>query len=256
MKKPIIAAQLYTVRELLSGKSEEEIRHVLTQIREIGYEAIQISGIGEVTSEVAEIYERITADLKLDICATHFALEYIEDNLEWVIELHKKWQCDYIGVGSMPLNLRFTDKLKGFAERMNAVGKKLKASGIQLIYHNHKFEFEQIDGKPWLQYLLDHFNPEYVQLEIDTYWVQAGGANPVTWIKKVSGNMGVLHLKDFRIVKDEQQFAEIGQGNLQWVEILEAANVAGVIYAAVEQDSFTADPIESLRISYDYLKEL
>ncbi len=93
-------------------------------------------------------------------------------------------------------------------------------------------------------------------MEIDTYWVQAGGANPVTWIKKVSGNMGVMHLKDFRIVDDEQQFAEIGQGNMEWVEILEAANEVGVIYAAVEQDSFTEDPLESLRVSYDYLKSL
>jgi len=256
MKKPIIAAQLFTVRELLGGKSEEEIRLVLKKIKEIGYEAVQVSGIGEVTPEVADIYERITDDLGLDICATHFALEYMETHTDWVIEIHKKWQCNYVGVGIMPDNLKSANGLDEFVERMNALGKVFKASGIQLIYHNHKFEFELVKGQPWLGYLLDHFNPDYVQLEIDTYWVQAGGANPVAWIKKVSGNMGVMHLKDFRIIENEQQFAEIGYGNLSWVEILEAANEAGVIYAAVEQDRFTEDPIESLRMSYDYLKGL
>lgn len=256
MKKPIIAAQLYTVRDLLNGKSENEIRDVLTKIKNIGYSAIQISGVGEVTLEVADMYQKIAKELDLDICATHFSLEFMEANTELVIEIHKKWQCEYAGVGSMPEELRASQHLDEFISRMNQLGEKLKKADIYLIYHNHNFEFEKINGIPWLQYFLDNFDPECVQLEIDTYWIQAGGANPVTWIKKVSGNMGVMHLKDMRITKNEQQFAEIGEGNLEWFKILEAANEAKVIYAAVEQDSFTEDPIESLRISYDYLNTL
>lgn len=256
MKKPIIAAQLFTVRELLNGKSQDEIRKVLTQIKGIGYNAVQISGIGEVTKEVADIYQRVVADLELDVCATHFSLEYMEENVDWVIEIHKKWQCSYAGVGIMPEALRSSEKLDEFIQRMNTLGKKLKEAGIWLIYHNHKLEFEKINGIPWLQYLLDNFDSSCVQLELDTYWVQAGGANPVTWIEKVTGNMGVMHLKDMRIVDNEQQFAEIGQGNLEFVKILEAANDAKVIYAAVEQDRFTDDPIESLRVSFEYLSTL
>jgi sugar phosphate isomerase/epimerase len=256
MKKPIIAAQLYTVRELLNGKNEAEIKSVLSKIKDMGYDAIQISDIGDVTLEVAELYKTIAAELNLDICATHFSLDFMEANTELIIEIHKKWECIYAGVGSMPLEVRTTDQLDGFISRMNRLGEKLKAAGIWLVYHNHKFEFEKMEGQPWLQYLLDHFDPSCVQLEIDTYWVQAGGASPVTWINKVAGNMGIMHLKDMRIVNDEQQFAEIGQGNLEWINILEAANAAKVAYAAVEQDSFTEDPLESLRISYEYLKAL
>lgn len=256
MKKPIIAAQLYTVRELLTDKSEEEIREVLTTIKTIGYEAIQISGVGEVTPEKAEIYRKIADELELDICASHFSIEYMEENTEWLIDIHKIWQCSYAGVGSMPEAYRNSENIDVFIGKMNKLGEKLKAAGIQLIYHNHKFEFEKVNGKPMLQYMFEQFNPAFVQMEIDTYWIQAGGANPVTWINQVAGNMGVMHLKDFRIVKDEQQFAEIGQGNLEWVEILEAANQAGVTYAAVEQDSFTEVPIESLKMSFDYLKSL
>ncbi len=256
MKKPIIAAQLYTVRDLLEGKSEEDIRSVLTQIKNIGYTAVQISGIGEVTLELVDIYQKIAKDLDLNICATHFSLEFMEDNTDMIIDIHKKWQCQYAGVGSMPDELRTAEELDGFISRMNTLGEKLKEADIYLVYHNHKFEFEKINGQPWLQYFLDHFNPAYVQLEIDTYWVQAGGADPVSWINKVAGHMGIMHLKDMRIVKDEQQFAEIGQGNLDWVSILQAANEAKVLYAAVEQDRFTQDPIQSLRESFNYLESL
>jgi len=256
MKKPIIAAQLFTVRDLLNGKSEEEIRDVLTKISEIGYTAIQISGVGEITSELADIYMNIAADLNLDICATHFSLEFIEANTELVIETHKKWKCEYCGIGIIPDEFKSNDKLDEFISRMNILGEKLKKEGIWLIYHNHKLEFQKVNGQPWLQYFLDNFNSEYIELELDTYWIQAGGANPVTWINKVSERMGVMHLKDMRIVDNEQQFAEIGNGNLEWINILEAANNAKVKYAAVEQDRFTEDPIESLRVSYNYLESL
>lgn len=253
MSELIIAAQLFTLRDLLKDKTKSEIYDVLKKVKDIGYNAVQISGIGEVTPKVAKYYTEITNELELDVCATHFALEYMEENTEWIIELHKMWKCQYVGIGIMPENLRNPEGLSEFAKRCNQLGEKLKNEGIQLIYHNHKFEFEKYGGKAWLQHLLELFNPDYVQLEIDVYWVQAGGGNPVSWIEKVEGNMGVMHFKDMRIVKDEQQFAEIGQGNLEWDTIIRAAIKAKVKYGAVEQDRFTNDPIESLKVSYNYL---
>lgn len=256
MKKPLIAAQLFTIRDLLQGQDEAGVRAVLTKVKNIGYEHVQVSGVGEVTKDVCSIYEKVTQELGLNICATHFALPYIEENLDWVIEIHKRWKCEFIGVGIMPDELKNPQGLDVFVERMNTVGKTLKENGIQLIYHNHRFEFEQTNGETWLDHLLTHFNPEFVQLELDIHWVVAGGGNPLSWINKVSQNMGVMHLKDFKIVQNERQFAEIGYGNIEWVEILEAAVKAGVIYAAVEQDRHTEDPIESLKMSFDYLGSL
>jgi len=256
MTRPIIAAQLYTLRDLLNGSSREEIYKVLKEVKDIGYTAIQISGVGEVTDQLAKIYEEVASELDLDICATHFGLDYMEDNLDHVIKVHKLWKCVYAGIGSMPEDLRHSEGIEPFIKRCNSLGQKLKEAGIQLVYHNHRFEFEKLEGKPWLQWLLDGFDPDCVQLELDTYWVQAGGGDPVEWVKKVSGNMGIMHLKDMRIVKDVQEFAEIGQGNLDWKKILEAAEQSGVKYAAVEQDAFTEDPLKSLEISYKYLASL
>lgn len=251
-----IGAQLYTLRDLLKGQNKEVTRDVLKKVKAIGYDHIQVSGIGEITPEVAEMYRDITKELDLNICATHFSLPYMEAHLDWVIELHKMWQCNYVGIGSMPQEMREAKHLEAFIDRCNALGQKLKAEGIQLIYHNHHFEFEHVDGKPWLERMLEGFNAEDVQLEIDTYWVQSGGGDPVAWVEKVCGNMGVMHLKDMRIVKNEQQFAEIGQGNMNWRKILDAAQRSGVTYAVVEQDGFTEDPIGSLRESMVYLQGL
>ena len=61
--------------------------------------------------------------------------------------------------------------------------------------------------------------------------------------------------KYFRIVEDEQQFAEVGYGNLNWDKIIEACRKTGIEIAAVEQDGFTDNPIESLCMSFDYLNK-
>lgn len=250
----VLAAQLYTLRELLKGKDEVTTREVLSQVKAMGYKAIQVSGIGDITPEIADMYLKISKELDLDICATHFNLAYIEENLDWIIKLHLLWECKYVGIGSMPEALRTPEGIDIFADHCDVIAKKLKTYGLTLVYHNHKFEFEKRDGRPWLEILLEKFNRSCVQLELDTYWVQAGGANPVEWIEKVPGNMGVIHFKDMRIVGDEQQFAEIGQGNINWQAIIEATKKAGVVYAAVEQDGYTTKPLESLKVSIDYLK--
>ncbi|MBW7460304.1 sugar phosphate isomerase/epimerase, partial [Paenibacillus sepulcri] len=119
-----------------------------------------------------------------------------------------------------------------------------------LIYHNHKFEFEKFEGKPGLEWLLDASDAAHVGFELDTYWVQAGGADPVKWVRKVEGRMKVVHLKDMAIVDDTQVFAEIGEGNMDWPAVIEACRETGVEWYVVEQDKCPGDPFESLAVSY------
>ena len=101
--------------------------------------------------------------------------------------------------------------------------------------------------------LLEKSDPKYFDFELDTYWIQAGGADPVEWIRKVEGRMEVIHLKDMAILDNEQVFAEIGEGNLDWPRIFQACRDIGVKWYAVEQDSCLRDPFESLAISFRYI---
>lgn len=255
MKDFRITAQLYTVRELLQGKSKQEIYGVLKQIKEIGYDSVQISAVGDIDMCLAETYRDICAELDLEICVTHTSFDKLESDLDWIIEYHKMWNCTRIGVGSMPESFLSKKGVADFIKRCNAIGEKMAQNGQKLVYHNHKFEFEKYDGTTIMEMLFDGFDTNNIEFEIDTYWVQAGGENPVTWIFKTDGRMSVIHYKDFRIKNNEQQFAEIGQGNLNWDLIIEACHETKVEYAAIEQDSFTDDPMNSLKISYDFLKE-
>ncbi len=249
-----LAAQLFTVKDLLKDQPEVEIYRVLKEIKDMGYTAVQISGVGDIDAQKADVFQRVCQQLELNICATHLSLAALEADIDWVIQYHKLWNCQYVGIGSMPAEYKTYEGVIEFANKCNALGKTLIEAGIHLIYHNHKFEFEKFQGKTMMDMLYDGFDPRYVEFEIDTYWIQAGGQDPIYWINKVNNRMGVIHFKDFRIVKDEQQFAEVGQGNLNWPGIIEACRNTQVVYAAVEQDGFTQDPIASLRQSIQYLK--
>jgi sugar phosphate isomerase/epimerase len=126
-----------------------------------------------------------------------------------------------------------------------------------LTYHNHHLEFRKLDGKLILDRIYSETNPNNLQGEIDTYWVQFGGGDPAGWCRCLKNRLPLLHLKDFRINDDNvPEFAEIGQGNLNIPDIIKASEESGCEWFIVEQDKWPGDPFESIKISFDYLKTL
>ena len=140
------------------------------------------------------------------------------------------------------------------AKKLNASAEKMTAAGLGLCYHNHAIEFQRIDG----ELLLDIYynNAPALLGEIDTFWVQAGGGNPVEWVKKLAGRMPLLHLKEFAVSGNDKRMSYIGGGNLDWKNIIAAGEAGGVEYYIVEQDDCNGMcPFEALKRSYDYLTE-
>lgn len=249
MSKPILAAQLYTVRE--STQTAEEFRKTLKKVSDIGYTAVQVSAIGPIP---AEEVKAALDESGLRCCITHMSYDRLLNDLPQVIEDHKLWNCNNVGIGSMPQEFRESGEegYKNFIPFANNVGRKLADAGMTFSYHNHSFEFERYGDRTGLDILYD--DSENLNAIIDTYWIQHGGADPAAWIRKVSGRMPVVHLKDMVIQGRDQIMAEVGEGNLNWPEILKACEEAGVQYLAIEQDICQRDPFESLAISYNNLK--
>ena len=252
MSKAVVAAQLYTVRQFT--QTAADLAASLKKIQMIGYRAVQVSGIGLIPD--AEV-KAMVDDLGLTICNTHFRpSDALWNNIDAVIAQHKLWNCKHVALGSMPPAFRGEGEAgyQRFAREASQIGEKLHAAGLTFSYHNHSFEFIRFGKRTGLDIIYAESDPRFLQAEIDTYWIQHGGSDPAAWIKKVSGRMPVVHLKDMVILNDQQTMAEIGEGNLNWPVILQACREAGVEWYAVEQDVCQRDPFESLKISYDYLK--
>lgn len=249
-----IAAQLYTLRNFL--KTPEDIATTLQKVKDIGYNAVQVSGIGPIDNRaLKEIADRVG----LAICATHIGFADMQNGLDAVIEKHRLWECKYVGLGSIPGDYRGSaEGYRAFAEIASDISRKFKAAGLQFVYHNHAFEFAKLGGQTGMDILFNESDADAFGFELDVHWVQAGGADPVDWIHKVKGRMQVVHLKDFVVTGDsERRFAEVGEGNMNFSSILEACEATGVEWGAVEQDDcYGRDPFESLAISARNLKAL
>ncbi|MEK5237145.1 sugar phosphate isomerase/epimerase [Paenibacillus sp. FSL L8-0470] len=250
MQRSTIAAQMYTLRDFT--KTAEDLRAAFQKLKVMGYQAVQISGIGPIDPQLVKQY---ADEAGLTICATHVPWNRLVNDLDALAAEHKLWNCKYIGLGGLPGEYQSSQEgYRTFAKLASGIARTLKEEhGLQFVYHNHDFEFERVDGVTGMEVLLQESDPEVFGFELDMYWVQAGGANPVDWVHKVKGRMQVMHLKDMAIISRGQVFAEIGEGNMNYEAIIEAGRETGVEWFVVEQDVCRRDPFESLEISLKYL---
>lgn len=252
MANTVLAAQLYTIREFM--KTPPDMAKSLKKIKEIGYDAVQLSGHGPVSDEEMK---KMVDDAGVVVCATHTSYQLMRDEPQKVIDQHLLWGCKHPGIGGLPGEYRSADGYSKFAKEASEVGAKLAEAGLHFAYHNHSFELEKYGDRTGLQILYEDSDPKYFNSEIDTYWVQHGGGDPAAWIRSLKGRAYLVHFKDMAVKGNEQRFAEIGEGNLNWPAILDACKEAGVEWHIVEQDrTYDLDPFESLAISLKNLKAM
>ncbi|MCL6604852.1 MAG: sugar phosphate isomerase/epimerase [Paenibacillus sp.] len=251
MQPSMIAAQMYTFREF--SQTPEELRSTFQKLASIGYTAVQVSGIGPIAPEIVKNY---ADEYGLKIIATHVPWTRLVDDVDVLAKEHQLWNCKYIGLGGLPDVYRTSiEGYRTFVEEASAISRQLKEIyGLQFIYHNHDFEFERFeDSRTGMDIILAETDPDYFGIELDLYWLQAAGADPVEWIHKVQGRMQVVHLKDMAIFDRKPVFAELGEGNMNYTGILKACRETNVEWYVVEQDVCRRDPFESVTISLNYL---
>jgi sugar phosphate isomerase/epimerase len=246
-----IAAQLYTLREHL--KTPGEIAASLKKVGQLGYEAVQVSGLGPI--EPARLKE--AADQAgVRLIATHTGFERIRGEPQAVIEEHRLWGCRHVAIGGLPAEYRSEAGYHRFAREASAAARPLVEAGLTFSYHNHSFELERFGSRTALEILYDESDPAVFSAELDTYWIQHGGGNPASWLRYLKGRCHLVHLKDMAMKGSQQLFAEVGEGNLEWPALLAACREAGVEWHIVEQDTCQRDPFESLGISLRNLRKM
>ena len=157
------------------------------------------------------------------------------------------------------------DGFKKTAEKMNDVGKKAKAAGLQYAYHNHNFEFEKMpDGSPGYDILVKETDPELVKFEIDCGWMKVAGYDPVQYMTTYPGRVRMLHIKDFQPMPattdlmgpNRPKGADLGKGFVDYTPIFTAGKAAGIEHIFDEQEQpFPISQIESAKANFAYLEK-
>lgn len=252
MKLSQVAVQLYTLRNFC--KTAAEFAATLKKVREIGYTAVQISGVGPIPEP--ELVAMCRAE-GLVICATHEPGEKILDETEAVIARLAALGTTLTAY-PYPAGIDFDNPghLDTLIKKLDIAGAKFRAAGMKLGYHNHANEFYRpAGGKTFLERVYDETSPENVVAELDTFWVQRGGGDVVEWVRRVKGRSPFIHLKDFKVAPNgDIGFGEIGAGTLPFARIIAEAESGGCEWFIVEQDTCPGDPFVSIKQSFDYIK--
>lgn len=248
--KKLIGIQLWTLRNAM----EENLTGTLKKLAEIGYNTLEAAGYrnkrfyGKPPAE----FKKMVDNLGMQLIASHSKID--DNNVDQTFSDALKAGIKYVVVPWLPENHRNSlDNYKQTAENLNRFGEKANKMGLKLGYHNHGFEFTEIDGKLPYDVLLKQTEPELVTFEMDIQWVMYGKQDPVKYINTHPGRFELWHVKDMN--KNNHQLSEIiGKGSIDFKKIFKLAGKAGLQYQFVEHAVSADKPFEDVAFSYNFIK--
>ena len=252
-----IGLQLYTVRDQIT----QDLKGTLEKVAEIGYSTIEAAGYdnGKFYGLEPAAFRSMVSSTGMKVLSSHTTAQLPSlDSAE--SDIWKKVTEDTAATGAKYLIYAYLsedkrkspDDYKRLAEKFNKAAEICKKNGLIFGYHNHDFEFKEMDGLIPYDILLNNTDPQLVKMELDLYWIIKAGKDPLEYFKKYPGRFELWHVKDMEPGK-EKFFAEVGQGTINFERIFAKADEAGMKHIFVEQDRSRQDPFKSIRISYDYL---
>jgi sugar phosphate isomerase/epimerase len=253
---------LYTVRNEMGSNPEETLKAVA----DVGYKYIEAADYkdGKFYGMSPEDFKNHVNELGMKSLSAHMGSVTL-DNADEQIADAKAAGFKYFVIPVPPMghfkfdratrSLGMSGKIEDVTEILNTLGKKCNEAGLELLYHNHDFEFKKdSSGIVPIEYFMENTDPAYVNFQVDLYWVVKAGADPVAYMEKYPGRFKIWHIKD---MDDQGRFAPVGTGSIDFAKILEKKEVSGMQYYIVEQDR-TFDgmkPLEAIKISHDGLKK-
>lgn len=245
-----IAIQLYTIREYYG--SIKGFSKAITKLSDIGYRYAETAGLANLSPTE---FKRIMDDNGIQICSSHVGIDRIIKEPESVVEeqtMLNAFCCNSSWPGSESKDI---DSIKKTAEKIEKAAEILKKHNIVHGYHNHGIEFAKCNGKTWLEIIMET-TQKILTAQIDTYWVQYGGGDPVQWITKYSDRLNSIHFKDMGMsAENKQVMVPVGTGNLNWQKIITAAKNSTAKFAIMEMDFSPLFPLwDAIKISFENMK--
>ena len=244
-----IGCQVYPVsKELL-----QDFAGTLKQLAAIGYKNIEMCSPSGYKWEPLALMK--TADIKKTIngaglkCeSSHFQARELRDSLDERIAFAKELGLKQMVLSTfgLPNDAKMADWGKA-ADDLNKVGEKVQKAGMQLGFHNHNFEFKEIDGVLVYDFLMTRFDPKLIKMQFQVGVINQG-YEAATYFTKYPGRFISIHLSDYSTTEKKQ--APIGQGVVDWKKLFAAAKTGGVKNYFVEMN------MDALKASYPFLHDL
>lgn len=249
--------QAYTVRD----KIYKDMPGTLKQLRKAGFDYMEgfDFGNGKLMQKPIAEAKAILKKSKIALKSLHVMTGNMNDEDVW-----KKTVDDAAELGSEYLVCAYLtaeerknlDQYKALCELFNKRAEVAKNSGIQFAYHNHEFEFMELEGQVPMNVILKETDPNLVKIELDIYWTRYAEQDPIKFFRDNLGRIPLWHVKDLSL-DDGRPMTEVGNGIIDWKQVFKYQGDSGLKYFFIEQDrNFETGSVESLTSSIKYLKKM
>ncbi|MBQ9304075.1 sugar phosphate isomerase/epimerase [Butyrivibrio sp.] len=276
------------VQQIMIGSrcnSYESALSTLRAIKSAGYDGIELNDFmirptpfivrlltkfaGMPTGDGGKLdWKKLISESGLIVISLHSYLNSIEENPEAVAKEALSFGTDTVVITGM---YRFDygnfAEVKKLAERLNMAGKALLPYGVKLLYHNHNVELQKVsEDKTAYDVIIENTDPQYVNFELDTYWMADGGADVTALVNKLSDRIVMWHINDRGCRKKgpfitpilKEAAAELGTGNMALGTILENVRATSKVEAIVletHKNWIDNDPVKSLTVSAEWFRK-
>lgn len=254
-KDTALGLQLYTLRDTIG----QDPKGVLEKVASFGYKRLETYGYdnGKIFGLEFQEFGKFVNGLGMSVTSGHYGLGMIKgDTWQKAIEDAKKIGQEYMVVPYINEPERTSiDDYKQICADLNKAGEVCNENGIRFGYHNHAFEFEQMEGQVPFDVMLKELDHKNVGLEMDIFWVVNAGQDPLKYFASHPGRFEQWHVKDMDKA-DRNRNADVGTGTIDYKPIFEQAELSGMKRWYVEQESYPGEPIKSAEACAKYMKTM
>lgn len=239
----------------------------LTALQAMGYQDFEIYGFDDKNLTFyglpATEFRQMLDDLELTASSGHFLFDsqfdQSEDEMNRFVDQCIKGadalNLSYITWPWLSPEHRSIENFKMLSGKLNKIGERVNAANLGFAYHNHGFEFEPQNGELGYDIILKETDPNFVKLQMDMYWVMhEAKTTPKELVKKQPGRYVMWHIKDMD--KTTRDYTELGNGSINYHDILPNPKKSGLEYYYIEQGgNFATSPMQSAADSAKFFKK-
>lgn len=248
----LLSIQLYTLRSL------GDIEHILDVVAAAGYRYVET--VGSHLDEAAAVHTKLAAR-RLKNSSSHVSLAALRERPDAVIDACKTLGFEHLFMPSVPPDQRQMDGSgwRALGLELGKLSERFARGGVRLGYHNHHWELMPKEGgKNALELLFDAAGSSPLTWQVDIAWLVRGGADPKSWLNRYRDRVVAIHVKDIAPTGqnlDQDGWADVGSGVLDWRDLWQASRAAGAQWMVVEHDR-PSDPASTARACYQFLSKL
>lgn len=264
--------QLSTVTPLML----KDFEGTMARVAEIGYREVEFSamgflgrpveyvqsllaenelsaGVGRVVPRLPEGFFALPMQEAMGVYRQRGGLEFFIDNVKHSLDIALAMNQKFLNLPAfMPDAFTSLDGVKRVVDLLNEAGDMCAEQGVLFGYHNHNWEFAEVEGVVPFDYMLANTPAEKVGYQLDVYWVTKAGHDPVSLLRDHAGRFPSLHLKD---IDAQGDFANVGSGLIDFPGVVRAALKQNTSHFFVERDN-PPTPESAIVESYNYLSKM